>query len=64
MSTDTGKVYTEPATIEKARKRGEKLVPVSERVARQVLRARTAKAAVLRRRRRAKLQKASRKANR
>ena len=68
MNSDTGKIYTEPATIEAAVKRGEKLIPIeiSERAARNLVAGRNARAAALKaqRRKRDRLAKASRKGNR
>jgi len=66
MNTETGKVYTGPDEIAAAQERGEKLVPVSPRVAKLVKEARHARAHSLRalRRKRDRIEKASRKRNR
>lgn len=77
MNVETGKVYTEPEAVAAAEARGEKLVPVSKRVAKLLSEARQDRAANLRDQRaaaaaakkargraRAAKQKASRKANR
>lgn len=66
MNSDTGKSYTEPSQVEAAMKRGENLVPISERAAQNIKAARKARASVLRQRRKArnKMSRRSRAKNR
>ncbi len=53
MNTDTGKVYTDEASIEAAKERGENLVPVSKRVAELISFARKERSQQLRNKRKA-----------
>ena len=66
MNSETGKAYAEPETVAAAVNRGEKLIEISERAARSIVACRNARAAALKaqRRKRDRLAKASRKANR